>query len=125
MGYTTLSIKNNNTIGKYIIFYADYLNEAWLSEVMPDDTTKIVKQFICKNESDLDILCRYISRKGELINLTGSHSVGDYLAILENKLAEKTCKSIIPGFIKFAMTAMPYRMLWNRITHTFFNLGLN
>ncbi|HLA55788.1 MAG TPA: hypothetical protein VK623_06790 [Flavobacterium sp.] len=125
MCYTKLSIKKNNKTRKYIIFYADYLNEAWLSEVVENDTTKIIKQFICKNENDLDILCRYISRKGELINLSGNHSANDYLAILENKLATKTCKSVIPGFIKFGMSAVPYRMFWNRLTHSFFSLGLN
>jgi len=89
MGYTTLSIRKNNTVKKYILFYADYLNEAWLSEVLENDTTRIIKQFKCKSLADLNDLADYISRSGEIINLTSNETAEVRLKILERQLKRK------------------------------------
>ena len=90
MGYTTISIrKKNNSVRKYILFYADYLGEAWLSEVLDNDTTRIVKQFKCKSLLDLNDLAAYISRNGEVINLSSNENPEIYLRILEKQLTKK------------------------------------
>ena len=86
MGYTTLSIRKNNRIGKYILFYADYLQEAWLSEVLDNDTTKIVRQFRCKDTLDFELLTASLSNMGEIINLNSNETIAQHLSVLEMKL---------------------------------------
>jgi hypothetical protein len=116
MGYTTLSLEKNNNTRKYILFYADYLNEAWLSEVMEDDQTKIIKQFKCKNHDDLASLVSFISKRGKVVNLTSSDTAEQVLKLVENRLVgEFKSPSIID---KAILTLVPYRMLWNRLTST-------
>lgn len=122
MGYTRLSIQKNDKIRKYILFYADYLNEAWLSEVIENDTSKIIKQFKCKNLGDLDELASYISKRGQIINLASNETAEDYLRILETKLANKPAVlSIIPDL---GFTLTPYRMMWNRVADTLSTLKM-
>lgn len=89
MGYTTLSIRRKNTVRKYILFYADYLDEAWLSEVRDDGSTRIVKQFKCKSLFDLNDLARYISRNGDIVKLSTEENAEVYLKILEKQLTKK------------------------------------
>ncbi len=92
MGYTILKIRRNNKIRKYILFYADYLQEAWLSEVRDNETTKIVRQFRCKDTDDLHQLSSDLSRMGEIINLASDETLEQHLSLLDLKL-EKSFKS--------------------------------
>jgi len=89
MGFTTLSLRQKNTVKKYILFYADFLQEAWLSEVLGDDQTRIVRQFTCRNQADLDSLASYISRKGELLNLASNDNAEPRLKIVERELLRR------------------------------------
>lgn len=86
MGYTTLSIRKNNRIRKYILFYADYLQEAWLSEVKDNDTTKIIRQFRCKDTIDFELLTASLTGMGEIINLNSDETIVQHLSVLEMKL---------------------------------------
>ena len=95
MGYTILSIRKNNRVRKYILFYADYLNEAWLSEVLEDDTTKIVKQFRCKSTDDLHELSANLSRMGEIVNLSSDQTIEQHLSILDMKLEKPQPSKIV------------------------------
>lgn len=49
MGYFTLTLSSEEQTRKYTLFYAHYLKEAWLAEVHYDGTTKIVKEYKCKD----------------------------------------------------------------------------
>jgi hypothetical protein len=89
MGFTTLSLRQKNAVKKYILFYADYLQEAWLSEVLHDDETRIVRQFTCRNQADLDHLASYISKKGELVNLASSGNAEPRLKVVERELLRR------------------------------------
>ena len=89
MGFTTLSLRNKSAVKKYILFYADYLQEAWLSEVLDDDDTRIIRQFTCRNHADLDQLASYISKKGELVNLASSENAEPRLKLVENELLRR------------------------------------
>jgi hypothetical protein len=114
MGYTSLSIRKNNSVRKYILFYADYLNEAWLSEVLENETTKIIKQFRCKSMNDLTLLTQYISSKGEVVNLKSGEGNEQPLRIIETRLSQKS-KSILRPI------GLTFRMIWNRITFSLLN----
>jgi hypothetical protein len=115
MGYTRLSLLKNDNVRKYILFYADYLNEAWLSEVLEDDTTKIIKQFKCKNLHDVDALAEYISKRGDVVKLTSGETTEEYLQILENRLVEKP-KRIYSRTPQLRLAFASYRLMWNRLT---------
>jgi hypothetical protein len=113
MNYTTLSIRKNNRIRKYILFYADFLQEAWLSEVKENDTTKIVRQFKCKNTDDLQDLTADLSRMGEIVNLTSDETIEQHLAVLDMKLekpyAEKVLDSLSTIQAKLSVVWSVYR----------------
>jgi hypothetical protein len=114
MGYTTLSLRKNNNVRKYILFYADYLNEAWLSEVMENDETKIIKQFKCKNHDDLSNLVAFISKRGKVVNLASSETAEQVLKLVENRLmGEYENPSLID---KVILTLAPYRLMWHRLS---------
>lgn len=49
MGYFTLTLSSEEQTQKYTLFYAHYLKEAWLAEVRYDGTTKIIKEYKCKD----------------------------------------------------------------------------
>jgi len=98
MGYTVLSIRRSNGIRKYILFYADYLQEAWLSEVRDNETTKIVKQFKCKSTDDFHELSQDLSQMGEIINLASNETLEQHLAVLDMKL-EKSYRSRLREFL--------------------------
>lgn len=85
MNYLRIAVNANSKDRKFILFYADYLQEAWLSEVLENDTTKILKQFRCKNTNDLTKVAAYISKSGTVINLS-NESTENCLKILEQKL---------------------------------------
>ena len=85
MNYLRIAINANSTDRKFILFYADYLQEAWLSEVLENDTTKILKQFRCKTENDVAKVAAYISKSGTVINLS-TESTQDCLNLLQQCL---------------------------------------
>ena len=86
MNYLRIAINANSKDRKFILFYADYLQEAWLSEVLENDTTKILKQFRCKNDKDVDKVAAYISKSGSVINLS-TESTENCLKLLEQRLS--------------------------------------
>jgi hypothetical protein len=98
MRYTTLTIRNHNYMRKFILFYADYLQEAWLSEVNKDDSTKIIKQFKCKDTDDFQVLLTTLSRMGEIINLSSNQTVEQHLAVLEMKLEQPRRSKMLASF---------------------------
>lgn len=85
MNYLRIAINANSKNRKFILFYADYLQEAWLSEVFENDRTKILKQFRCKNNADVEKVAAYISKSGKVVNLL-NESTENSLKILEQKL---------------------------------------
>ena len=109
MSYISLSIKKNNSNKKYILFYAEYLNEAWLSEVLPNDATRIVKQFSCKNIADVQKVAAFLSKSGEVLNLAANDSADKKLMVLQQKLTRnklvfptwtQCCNAIVAAFSK-------------------------
>lgn len=72
MPYTTLSITKNNETRHYILSFADYLQEAWLSEIKAGDKVKVVQQFRCRKASDLTHIVESISGMGEITNLNAA-----------------------------------------------------
>lgn len=73
MGYITLTVKKHNETKEYILFHADYLNEAWLAKVNDDDTTKIIKQFRCRKfEQCFHDAVHLISQLGEVTKISSS-----------------------------------------------------
>lgn len=85
MNYLRIAVDAKSTNRKFILFYADYLQEAWLSEVFDNDTTKIIKQFRCKDTNDVHKVAAYISRSGTIVNLL-NESTENCLHILEQRL---------------------------------------
>jgi hypothetical protein len=114
MGYTILSLRKNNNVRKYILFYADYLNEAWLSEVMENDETKIIKQFKCKNYDDLSNLVAFISKRGKVVNLASSETAEQVLKLVENRLMGQFENPSLLDKLVLALT--PYRLMWHRLS---------
>jgi hypothetical protein len=114
MGYTTLSLRKNNNVRKYILFYADYLNEAWLSEVMENDETKIIKQFKCKNYDDLSNLVTFISKRGQVVNLASSETAEQVLKLVESRLMGEFENPSLIDKVVLALT--PYRLMLHRLS---------
>jgi hypothetical protein len=99
MGYTILSIRRNNSIRKYILFYADYLQEAWLSEVKDNETTKIVRQFKCKDTDDFEELSANLARMGEIVNLASNETIEQHLAVLDMKLEKPRSSKLVESVV--------------------------
>lgn len=73
MSHINLSIKQGETTKPYIIVNAEYLQEAWLAERREDDSTKIIKQFKCKEfKNCFPELTDCIVHMGEIVQLTSS-----------------------------------------------------
>lgn len=85
MNYLRIAVDANSKNRKFILFYADYLQEAWLSEVFENDTTKILKQFRCKSTRDVEKVAAYIAKSGKIVNLL-NESAENSLKILEHRL---------------------------------------
>lgn len=102
MGYISIFVNKNNSNRKYILFYAEYLQEAWLSEVLENDTTRIVKQFRCKNVGDVEKVATYLSKSGHILNLAVNDATDKRLMKLEHKLNvarnTRSLFSILKGF---------------------------
>jgi hypothetical protein len=102
MGYISIFINKNNNNRKYILFYAEYLQEAWLSEVLENDTTRILKQFRCKNVGDVEKVASYLSKSGNILNLAANDTSDKRLMKLEHKLNvarnTRSLFSILKGF---------------------------
>jgi hypothetical protein len=52
MGHINLAIQQDQHKGWYILSDASYMGEAWLARVDENDSTKIIRQFRCKNFKD-------------------------------------------------------------------------
>jgi hypothetical protein len=73
MGYITLTMQQGQRIMPYIIFRAECLGEAWISEANDDGTTTILKQFKCKKfRKCFYELGWFIDGLGTLIALQGN-----------------------------------------------------
>ncbi len=92
MGYINLSIKVRGQVKPYILFSADYLNEAWLAEAFEDGTTHIVKQFKCRkfHRCFYDVYDYIESNLGEVTELTGNDVEPRYETMLRNILINRT-----------------------------------
>lgn len=89
MGYIRLNIQQDNQIKPFIIFSADYLNEAWVAESLHNGRTKIIKQFKCRKfQLCFNKLSDFIKRLGEVkeFNATGieEHDITLLRQILTN-----------------------------------------
>ena len=102
MGYISIFVNKNNSKRKYILFYAEYLQEAWLSEVMENDATRIVKQFRCRNIGDVEKVATYLSKSGHILNLAANDTTDKSLMKLEHKLNvarnSRSLFTILKGF---------------------------
>lgn len=105
MNYLRIAINANSKNRKFILFYADYLQEAWLSEVFENDTTKIIKQFRCKNTKDVEKVAAYISRSGTIVNLL-NESTENCLQILEQRLANPISHAPLHKITRFFSTLL-------------------
>lgn len=108
MTYTTLSIIKNGQTRKYILFYAHFLQEAWLSEVYEADRTKIVRQFKCRKASDVNSIVATISAMGEMV-LNPGETFRQNLDTLQIKLEKNTFSDTVESFL-----AVP-QWLWGKL----------
>lgn len=106
MSYLRISINTDLKKRKFILFYADYLQEAWLSEAFENDTTKILKQFRCKNTSDIEKVADYISKSGKVTHLK-NESTENCLRVLENRLKNPKTDSKF-SLLKFIQWHLTY-----------------
>ncbi len=92
MGYINLSIKVRGQVRPYILFSAEYLNEAWLAEAYEDGTTHIVKQFKCSKfkRCFYDVYDYINSHLGEVVDLKANDVEDRYVTMLRNILINKT-----------------------------------
>jgi hypothetical protein len=124
MGYITLSIKRNDEVKSYIVVDAEYLNESWLAEARPDNTTKIIKQFKCKKfKNCFQELTDCMVHLGEVVELTANdvepRNVNRLRNILSRKILEiqnHTSQHALTGLLKriqhsFLAPIIDYRLL--------------
>lgn len=113
MGYITLSIKRNNEIKPYIVVDAEYLQEVWIAEAYPDNSTKIIKQFKCKKfKNCLPELTNCMVHLGEVVEITANDIEQRNVNRLRNILSHKI-------FEMQSHNSQPAINLWNRIQNTF------
>lgn len=71
MGHINFQIRQNMTIKGYILSSAEYLEQAWLAEVIENGNTRIVREFKCKEFSGcFQELKQFLSRLGEVKKLS-------------------------------------------------------
>lgn len=109
MGYITFTISNRETIAEYILFHADYLNESWLAEVNSDGSTKILRQFKCKNfENCFSEAVAVIVLLGTVSKISVTDLDENYGYILQNEIIAKS--NIIPS----SPTVAAFNVSWTR-----------
>ena len=119
MSYITIKIRKQDQERDYLLFYAEYLNEAWLAIINHDDTTKIIRQFKCKEFEDcFDEAAELINRLGAVVKLTANEAGEMYLTKLQNAIYDKknSCTPFHNGSLNMAATTQHLR---NWLAHSF------
>ncbi len=125
MNYITIKIKNEDTITDYLLFHADYLNEAWIAEVKEDESIRIVREFTCHDVMNcLDEIARCTDYLGTVTQIIGN----DFEPAVVQALREKL---LCPQIDKSPVFRLPLSLslqsrtgFWNRLTKAFPDLGM-
>ncbi len=124
MSYITIRVKNEGRLTDYLLFHADYLNEAWLAEVREDDTTRIVREFACHdlmNCIDEIVLCA--DHLGIVTDVFGNDSEPAVVQALREKLLCPEPETAVLR-MPLSLSLNPVPSFWNRFTRALPDLGL-
>lgn len=125
MSYITIRVRNEGRLTDYLLFHADYINEAWLAEVREDETTRIVREFACHdlmNCIDEIVLCA--DHLGRVTDVFGNDSEPAVVQALREKLLYPEPDTAAVIRMPLSLSLQPGPSLWDRLTRALPDLGM-
>ena len=88
MDYITINLEGS--VKTYILFHAAFIREAWIAEVLPDGSNRIMRQFECHDLRDRqNEMAECLARLGAISQIAFSGIAPDTAAFFEKMLMTK------------------------------------
>lgn len=119
MGYITFNIIQDDQPRDFILFHAEYINEAWVAEVREDNSTRILREWECRNLLQcIDEIVLCIDHLGEVVKMIPSDIDPVAFKILEDRLMHESMNTKDLPKLPIAR-ALHTNQIWDWLSHPF------